>query len=190
MREVAMRHRTMLANIMNKRKQEEEELQQLMQQEQEKKKKFRENLLEKAMRARQQEKMRGAESDEDEEEEEDGIMLTKRVPITHKSSQPKQQQPNVPEVPKKKIKKDLPVSSSLLQPTTAYKNQSVVKTAQEVILTDEQLAQQEEAKREYIAMIRKKFKDQHKKILAQLAAKKKEQEDKVGNSGRKNIYVH
>lgn len=72
------------------------------------------------------------------------------------------------------------VPSTLHNPTAAFKNQSVNrKTANQVVLTDEELLRQEEEKKEQIASIRRKFKEQHKKTLNDLMEKKKEQEQKV-----------
>lgn len=66
-----------------------------------------------------------------------------------------------------------------LAPTKAFQVQSVPKTVKQVMLTDEELLKQEEEKREHIASIRRKFKEQHKKTLASLVNKNKEGEKKV-----------
>jgi len=47
-------------------------------------------------------------------------------------------------------------------------------------LTDEDAARLEEERREHIASIRRKFKEQHKQILQALQSKHKEDERKVG----------
>ena len=71
------------------------------------------------------------------------------------------------------------VVPSFLAPTKAFQVQSVVKLAKQVVLTDEDLIRQEEEKREKIAELRRKFKEQHKKILMSLANKNKESEKMV-----------
>eukprot|EP01033_Poteriospumella_lacustris_P014289 gene14290-10213_t len=68
---------------------------------------------------------------------------------------------------------------SFLHPTHAYKAQSVTKkTADQVNMTEEEILLQDQQKREYIAQIRRKFKEQHKKTLMALVAKKREEEAK------------
>lgn len=54
-----------------------------------------------------------------------------------------------------------------------------VKTPQQVIASDIESAQREEEKREYIASIRRKFKEQHKKLLQGLLEKKRTNDMKV-----------
>jgi hypothetical protein len=72
---------------------------------------------------------------------------------------------------------------SFLHPTHAYKAQSVTKkTADQVNMTEEEILLQDQQKREYIAQIRRKFKEQHKKTLMALVAKKREEEAKVSVS--------
>lgn len=69
---------------------------------------------------------------------------------------------------------------SFLHPTHAYKAQSVTKkTADQVNMTEEEILLQDQQKREYIAQIRRKFKEQHKKTLMALVAKKREEDAKV-----------
>lgn len=48
-----------------------------------------------------------------------------------------------------------------------------------MILTEEEVKAQEDEKRERIAALRRKFKEQHKKILMSLDSKNKEEEKKV-----------
>lgn len=50
-----------------------------------------------------------------------------------------------------------------------------------MILTDEDLVRQEQEKRDHIAAIRRKFKEQHKKILNALKMKNEEEGKKVLN---------
>ena len=77
-------------------------------------------------------------------------------------------------------RKDANGQPGFLAPTKAFQVQSMpAKTAQQVILTDEDLVRQEQGKREYVAAIRRKFKEQHKKILIALKRKNEEDEKKV-----------
>lgn len=76
---------------------------------------------------------------------------------------------------------------NFLAPTKAFQVQSVpVKLAQQVILTDEDLVRQEQEKRDHIAAIRRKFKEQHKKILNALKKKNEDESKKVCHS----LYVN
>lgn len=69
---------------------------------------------------------------------------------------------------------------TFLHPTNAFKAQSVSKKVEDQVnLTEEEILQQDQQKREYIAQIRRKFKEQHKKTLMALVAKKREEEAKV-----------
>jgi hypothetical protein len=69
---------------------------------------------------------------------------------------------------------------SFLAPTKAYQVQCMPsKTVQQVVFTDEDLQRQEAEKREQVALIRRKFKEQHKKILAALKRKNEEESQKV-----------
>lgn len=69
---------------------------------------------------------------------------------------------------------------NFLAPTKAFQVQSMpAKTAQQVILTDEDLVRQEQEKHDHIAAIRRKFKEQHKKILNALKKKNEEDSKKV-----------
>jgi hypothetical protein len=72
------------------------------------------------------------------------------------------------------------VVPSFLAPTKAFQVQSI-KLAKQIVLTDDDLIRQEEEKREKIAELRRKFKEQHKKILHSLASKNKETEKLVIN---------
>ncbi len=137
---------------MERRRIEEEEQTQLAEKAIAKRKKFKEALLEKAMKSR-----KIAEDNPDSEGH-------SPVPVHHAHH-------------------SAPISSSappgFLAPTQAFKVQSVVRTAKQVALTDEDLVRAEEAKHEHIAGIRRKFKEQHKKTLQSLGCKKKEEEKKV-----------
>ena len=162
----------MLQDMANKRKTEEEELQRMVEQQQEKRKKFRDALLEKAMRARQQQQ-------HDQQDNEETVDDNEEVPVVPlKKAKSKFAADQVNQQPAVVHTKPLPSNSSLLQPTTAYKLQSIQKATQEAI-SEEDALRLEEEKREYIASIRRKFKEQHKLILNQLAAKKKEEQEKV-----------
>jgi hypothetical protein len=69
---------------------------------------------------------------------------------------------------------------SFLAPTKAYQVQCMPsKTVQQVVFTDEDLQRQEAEKREQVALIRRKFKEQYKKILAALKRKNEEESQKV-----------
>lgn len=84
-----------------------------------------------------------------------------------------------------KVKKEPPkfpagAQPNFLAPTKAFQVQSMPsKTAQQVILTDEDLVRQEQEKRDHIAAIRRKFKEQHKKILNALKKKNEDDSKKV-----------
>jgi hypothetical protein len=127
-------------------------------------------LLEKALRARQEQTEEQNEEEEDDDDEDN-------VPVPPKKSAVRNQK-ELPPPPVAVHMKPLPATSSLLQPTAAYKNQSIQKASHEVV-SEEEAIRLEEEKRDYIASIRKKFKEQHKMILAQLAEKKREQQEKV-----------
>src|SRR5688500_15681358 len=61
---------------------------------------------------------------------------------------------------------------NFLAPTKAFLVQSAPnKTVKQVLLSDEELAKQEEARVEAIANTRRKFKEQHKKTLQGLVSK-------------------
>lgn len=69
---------------------------------------------------------------------------------------------------------------SFLAPTKAYQTQCMpAKTVPQVVFTDEDLVRQEAEKREKVAAIRRKFKEQHKKILDALKRRNEEDSKKV-----------
>jgi hypothetical protein len=141
----------LLTDMVERRRVEEEEQILLAERAIAKRKKFKEALLEKAMKSRKI---------ADENPDSEG---NSPVPVhAHHSA---------------------PISSSappgFLAPTQAFKVQSVVRTAKQVALTDEDLVRAEEAKHEHIAGIRRKFKEQHKKTLMSLVNRNKEEEKKV-----------
>jgi hypothetical protein len=80
---------------------------------------------------------------------------------------------------------------SFLAPTKAYQVQCMPsKTVQQVVFTDEDLQRQEAEKREQVALIRRKFKEQHKKILAALKRKNEEESQKVSTVSRSLRSLH
>lgn len=90
--------------------------------------------------------------------------------------------PKLKKEPSVKMPQALPAGAApnFLAPTKAFQVQSVqAKPTQQVILTDEDLVRQEQEKREHIAAIRRKFKEQHKKILNALKKKNEEEGKKV-----------
>ena len=118
-------------------------------------------LLEKAMRARQ-------------------AQLAEEA-INGVASSP-ERAPKLKKEPSVKVPQGLPAGATpnFLAPTKAFQVQSVpVKFAQQVILTDEDLVRQEQEKRDHIAAIRRKFKEQHKKILNALKKKNDDESKKV-----------
>jgi hypothetical protein len=115
-------------------------------------------LLEKAMRARQNQ-------------------------VTEEDASPAPAARPAPAALKKEPSAKLPAGAapSFLAPTKAYQVQCApARTAQQVVFTDEDLLRQEQEKREQVAAIRRKFKEQHKKILNALKAKNEEDERRVG----------
>ncbi len=85
-------------------------------------------------------------------------------------------------VPPQRQAQPQPVSATagFLAPTKAFIVQSApAKTAKQVLLTDEEVARAEEAKHEQVASMRRRFKEQHKKILQGLTSRNKEGEKKV-----------
>lgn len=82
---------------------------------------------------------------------------------------------------KPKIKKKVVIVDTVSKKDPQYvvAKLSKISSAKEIILTDEDLKRQEEEKREQIAQIRRKFKEQHKRILMTLLQKNKELEKKV-----------
>lgn len=120
--------------------------------------------MEKALRARQAQLA---------EEEQNGVVSSpERAPKLKKEHSAKLPQP-------------LPAGATpnFLAPTKAFQVQSVqAKATQQVFLTDEDLVRQEQEKHDHIAAIRRKFKEQHKKILNALKQKNEEDGKKVIDS--------
>lgn len=133
---------------------------------------FTQALLEKAMRARLAQEAEAANTA-------GGALSSANTANTAQTeSVPKKRRPAGL---KKEKGTDTP-APSFLAPTKAFQVQCVpAKTAQQVVFTDEDLQRQEAEKREQIAAIRRKFKEQHKKILNALKKKNEDESKKVLN---------
>lgn len=100
-------------------------------------------LLEKALRARAA--------------QESGDEVAAAAAVPHKPTPASKKEPSVKISPG--------AAPNFLAPTKAYQVQCVPNKAQpQMVITDEDLMRQEAEKREQIAAIRRKFKEQHKKI--------------------------
>ena len=179
------KQRAILAGIVEKRKKEEEDAARAAEKALQKRRKFKEALLEKALRAREQQEKEAAE------------IAAESLDLKEVSVDPnyrQQQRSKVDAIPpmfpaintgagKKGGKKEQP-SSGFLAPTKSFQVvMEAVKpptSAAANVLTGEDAARLEEERREHIASIRRKFKEQHKQILQALQSKHKEDERKVG----------
>ena len=188
------KQRAILADIVEKRKKEEEDAARAAEKALQKRRKFKEALLEKALRAREQQQEKAAAAAEI-------AAAAEEAPVDHRHQQQQQQQrsrskvdttPMFPAINNgggKKGKKDQQPSSvapsaGFLAPTKSF--QVVMESAKAnalptpADLTEEDAARAEEERREHVASIRRKFKEQHKQILQALQSKHKEDERKVG----------
>lgn len=193
------KQRAILAGIVEKRKKEEEDAARAAEKALQKRRKFKEALLEKALRAREQQEKEAAEIAA-------GSLDPKEQPVDLNYRQQQQQQQRVrskvnaipPMFPAintgagKKGAKEQP-SSGFLAPTKSFqvvmeavKANAPPTPAAANVLTGEDAARLEEERREHIASIRRKFKEQHKQILQALQSKHKEDERKV----RANCIYH
>eukprot|EP01038_Epipyxis_sp_PR26KG_P012342 gene12342-16553_t len=157
--ETKEKHKIYLAELAEKRRIEDEELLQQELRMQAKRKKFKEALLEKALRAR---KMPSSDQEDIIDNNNNNNDMIHRKESTNHKNPPSNSNANA------------------AKPPSIIKKQSMtkVKHIETIIKTDEDLIRQEEEKREYIAGIRRKFKEQHKKILLTLLEKQKENEKK------------
>ena len=191
------KQRAILAGIVEKRKKEEEDAARAAEKALQKRKKFKEALLEKALRAREQQEKEAAEIAAGSLDLKEVPVVMKEVPVDPNYRQ--QQRSKVDAIPpmfpaintgagKKGGRKEQPSSgSTFLAPTRSFqvvmeavKANAPPTSAAANVLTGEDAARLEEERREHIASIRRKFKEQHKQILQALQSKHKEDERKVG----------